>query len=75
MNTQTRIAQLEKNYKPIGRAAYERAIEVNEILEGICRDIRQAAAGRCEPEPEGEALRLEIQRVISEVKNGNEYNQ
>ena len=72
MNTQTRIAQLEKNYKPIAQNKYERAIGVNEILEGIIRDIRRAAAGR--GEPEGEDLRLEIQRVISEVKNGNEYN-
>ena len=70
MTQTTRIKQLEKNYKPAGRNAYE----VNDIFEGICRDIRQAAAGRCEPEPEGEALQLEIQRVISEVQNGNEYN-
>ena len=74
MNTQTRIAQLEKTCKPDKQTAYERAIEINDTLEGIIRDIRRAAVGRGEPEPEGEALRLEIQRVISEAQN-DKYNQ
>ena len=73
MNTQARIKQLEKQV-PKGQSNYEKSLEVSDTLGGIIQDVRRAALARGELEPEGEALKAELLRVIDTAQTKGIYN-
>jgi len=75
MNAQTRITKLEKlKVQGNGQSNLERWIESEAVLTGVAQDIRRAAIAKGEPEPEGEALKAEILRVIHAVRTMGVYD-